>query len=112
MKECHDEIKPYLKDIINNPKKSDTWKIQLSIAINFVSSKDTDEEYAMHSKSDNIEILVNDEADEVIKEIFEQLLNRYQTGLETSMGCSDFIFDCVNLLHPKCYKINLKCGGL
>ena len=29
----HDEINPYLKDIINNFKKSDTWKIQLKIAV-------------------------------------------------------------------------------
>ena len=41
---------------INNHKKSDTWKIQLAIPINFVSSEDTDEGHVMHSKSDNIEI--------------------------------------------------------
>ena len=34
----------YLKDIINNLKKSDTWKIQLTIANKFVSSIDNDEE--------------------------------------------------------------------
>ena len=28
------------------------------------------------------------------------------------MKGSDFIFDCVNLLHYKCHKINLKRGGL
>ena len=44
------EIKPYLNDIINNLKKSDTWKIQL--AIYFIFSKDTDEEHVMHSKSE------------------------------------------------------------
>ena len=32
---------------------------------------DNDEERVMHSKSDNIEILINDEADEVIKELFD-----------------------------------------
>ena len=36
-----------LKKIINNPKKSDTWKIQLTIADNFISSKDNDEERVM-----------------------------------------------------------------
>ena len=36
----------------------------------------------MHSKSDNIEILINDKADEVIEEIFQSLLSRYQIGLE------------------------------
>ena len=37
-----------LKDIINNFKKFDTWKIQLTIRINFVSSNDNDEERAIH----------------------------------------------------------------
>ena len=53
--------------MINNLKKSGTWKIQLKIANKFVSSIDNDEERVMHSKSDNIEIMINDEADEVIK---------------------------------------------
>ena len=34
------KIKPYLKDIINNHKKPDTRKIQLTITINFISFKD------------------------------------------------------------------------
>ena len=68
------KIKPYLKDIINDLKKSDTWKSQLTININFVSShNDNDEEHEMHSKSDNIEIMMNDEADEIIEERFELL---------------------------------------
>ena len=44
------------------------WKIQLTITINFISSKDdNDEECVIHSKSDNIEIMINDKADDVIK---------------------------------------------
>ena len=39
-----------LKDIINNLKKSDTWKIQLAIAHNFISSIDNDEECAKKKK--------------------------------------------------------------
>ena len=47
------------------------WKIQLTIAINFVSYKDdNDEERLMYSKSDNLQIMINDDADEVIKELF------------------------------------------
>ena len=34
-------------------QKADMWKIQATIAINFISSKD-DEECVMHSKSGNI----------------------------------------------------------
>ena len=43
------------------------WKIQLTIANNFISSIDNYEENVMHSKSDNMEIMIKDKADEVIK---------------------------------------------
>ena len=68
-----------MKDIINDLKRSDTWKIQLTITINFVFSKDdNDKERLMHSESDNIEITLNNEADEVIEELFKSLLNRHK----------------------------------
>ena len=64
----------------------------------------------MHSKSDNIEIMINDEADEVMKEIFDSLKNRYQNNLESMKG-SEFVIDYVHLLHYICHKINLNRGG-
>ena len=45
VEEYLNKIRPYLKDI-NNLKKSGMWKIQLSIANNFISSIDNDEECA------------------------------------------------------------------
>ena len=59
-------FKPYLRDIIINLQKSDTWKIQLTIAINFISSKDDEEEYVMHLKNNNIEFMSYDNANEVV----------------------------------------------
>ena len=57
--------------MINDLKKSDISKIQLTITINFISSKDdNNEERVMHSKSKNIETMISDEADEVIKNFF------------------------------------------
>ena len=103
------KISPYLEDIINNLKKSDTWT-HLTIANNFISSTDNDEERVMHSKRDNIEIMINEEVDGVIKELFDSLKNRYQTNLE-SMKSSEFVFDYVNLMHYKCHKINPNRGG-
>ena len=68
------EIRPYLKGIINNLKKSGTWKVQLTITINFFSSEDdNDEERVIHSKSDNIEIMISDVADKVIKRLFDSI---------------------------------------
>ena len=76
-----------------------------------MSSKYTDQELVMHSKSDNIEIMIYDKAGEIIQEPYESLLSRYQIGLETTMKISNFVFYCVNLLRCKCHKVNLKCVG-
>ena len=65
----------------------------------------------MHSKSNNIEIMIYDRADEVTKVFFESLLKRYQIGLETLMKGKDFIFDCVHSLHYQCHEINQNRGG-
>ena len=111
IKEYLEEIKSYLKDIVNDIEKSDSWKIQLTTAINFISFKDIDGECVMHSKSDNREVMAYGKVYEVIEELFELHLCRYQIGLETSISSSDFIFDSVYLLYYKCHKTNFKCGG-
>ena len=73
--------------------------------------KEDGEEHVIYSKSDEIEMMINDKEVKVIKEFFQWLLSRYQIGLETSIKGSDFIFDCVYLLYYKCHKINFKWGG-
>ena len=49
---------------------------------------------------------------EIIKELFESPLQRYQEGLEESMRGSKFVFDIIDLLCYKLYKISLNRGGL
>ena len=56
----------------------------------------------MHSKSDSIETMINDEADGVIKEHFDSLRNRCQNNLDSMKG-SGFIFGYVQLLYYKCH---------
>ena len=59
--------------------------------MNFISSIDNDEECVMHSKSDSIEIMINDEADEVMKKLFDSLKNRDPNSFD-SMKDSEFVF--------------------
>ena len=77
----------------------DTQKIQLTITIDFVSSKDdNDEEHVMHSKSDNIEIMISYEGDEVMKNLFDSIKNRYQNN-SGSMRNNELVIDYVKLLY-------------
>ena len=79
-----------------------------SISIdNFVSSRDSNEVRTMHTKSDNI----YNKADDIIKELFKSLLQRYQEGLEEKIKGSEFVLDSVDLLHYNLHKISLNRGG-
>ena len=53
----------------------------------------------MQSKSDNIEIIVGVDNNEIIKNLFNSYLERYKKGLEKSMRGSDFLFDYVESLN-------------
>ena len=78
IKDYLDEIKLYLSEIINDHKTKDEWKIHLTMTVNFFSSKDSEKIRTMHSKSDNIETLIGNETDEIIEDLFDSFLQRYQ----------------------------------
>ena len=59
------------------------------MALNFISSEDSDETRTMHAKSGNIEILIGNEINESIEQLFNSLLQRYQKGLEEKIRGSD-----------------------
>ena len=73
----------YMIDIIIYLQKFDTWKINLTIAINFISSTDSGKERIMDSKSDNIKFKSYNDVNEVVNELIDSLCSRYQINLET-----------------------------
>ena len=96
IKEYLHNIRPYLGDMLNDHKTQDEWEIQLTIAISFFSFIDSKETRIMHSESENIEILIDNETDEIIEELFDSLSQKFQKGLEESMEVSEFVFDSVD----------------
>ena len=81
------------------------WKIQLPVSIKFISSKDSNETCIRHTWSDNIEIMIGLETDDIIDELV-----KYQEGLEKSQKRSEFVYDSVDLLCYHLHKISLKRG--
>ena len=65
-------IMPYVRDIINDHKairnESKEWKIQINMRVNFISFKDTGETRTIYVRSDNEEIRLGNETDDIIKE--------------------------------------------
>ena len=69
-------IKQYLRDILNYHKNLGEWKIQLTVEINFNLLKILTR--TMQITSDNIEIIIGNETDEIIKNLFESFLQKNQ----------------------------------
>ena len=97
--------------MIDNYKAHSEWKIQVVMKINFISSLDANEFCEMHTKSDNIEIMIATETSDAINELFKFFFRRYQDGLETKMKGSSFIFERVDLLYYHLHKISLNRAG-
>ena len=108
--EYFDIIRPYLSNMINHKTQSE-WKIQLKMQINFISSKDSNGTSNMHTKSDNIEIIIGSKTNDILGELCESLLRNYQKSLEESMRVSEFVRDGIDLLYYDLRKLDLKRGG-
>ena len=84
-------IIPYLSDMTNDHKTrgllryhsgnktwvketSIEWKIYITMAIYFISSRDSDETRTMHTESNNVEIMIGSVTDEIIEDLFESFL--------------------------------------
>ena len=81
------------------------------MAINFISSENSDETRTIHTKSNNVEIMIGSETDEIIEDLLESFLQKYQEGLEESVRGSEFANDSVNALYYNLNKVILSKGG-
>ena len=110
IKEYLNVIRPYLKGIINDYKTQGEWKIQLIMVVTFISSIDSNENRIMHTKSNNIKIMMGNEADEIIEELFESLLEKYEERLEEKMrgGKSSLIvlIYCIMLISVDLFSVD------
>ena len=75
-------IKSYLRELINDYKNKGEWKIQLTAQVNFISLRPgSNETRVMHTRSVNEEFMNGSDTDEIIKELFKSLLQRYQENI-------------------------------
>ena len=104
-------ITEHLRKLINDKSKKGEWKIKLITKINFISSRNFIESRDMYSKFDHFEIMMGTNTNEIIRNIFNSLLRRYQGGLQESMRGTDFVFDYVESLNYIFHKVDLKRSG-
>ena len=96
--------------MINGYKTRREWKIQLTMRINFICFKDSKEACTMYTKSRNIEIIMGNEADDIIEELRKSRLQNGKKDLKEPMRGNDFAPDSIDLLYYHLQKISSKRG--
>ena len=105
------KITSHLYDLINNRRiVRRVWKIQISMHVNFISSKDTGETPTIYVLSDNVSIMRGSDTDNIIREIFRSFLRNYQKELKINKG-SNFVFESVDLMDYILHRLRLRRGG-
>ena len=105
-------IEKYLRELIEGYKFKGEWKVQLTIEVNFISLRPgSDETRIMYTRSDNFEIMFGDNNDDIIEQLFESLLQKYEDNLQNKMRGSEFEFDGVNFLYYDFNKMSINRGG-
>ena len=111
LKEYLNLIENYLRELLEEYKQKGEWKVQLTIEVNFTSLKPgSDETRIMYTRSDNIEIMFGDDNDDIIEQLFESLLKKYEENLQNKMRGSEFEFDGVNFLYYDFNKTSINRG--
>ena len=111
LNESVNNIKPYQRDLTIDLQISDTQKIQLTVAIDFIFTRGSEEEHTMHPSSDNTKLTSHNDVNEAFDELFDSLCSRTKGNLQTSMRGSDFIFDSAKMTYYKCDKAKFRCSG-
>ena len=112
LKEYLNLMKKYLRELIEEYKLKGKRKVQLTIEVNFISLKPgSDETRIMYTRSDNIEIMFGDDNDDIIEQLFESLLKKYEENLQNKMRGSEFEFDGVNFLYYDFNKTSINRDG-
>ena len=81
MREYLAKITPHLCDMIYGFKESGEWKMQLTMKPNFISSTYDIEICTMYSKSNSRIVMIGNDMDEIIQELFDSLFYKYQIAL-------------------------------
>ena len=105
-------IEKYLRELLEEYKQKGEWKVQLTIEVNFISLKPgSDETRIMYTGSDNIEIMFGDDNDDIIEQLFESLLKKYEENLQNKMRGSEFEFNGAKFLYYDFSKTSINRGG-
>ena len=75
-------IRPYLSSMINNQNFQVDLKTQLTVSINYMPSKDSEETCSLNTKSLNVEFIKGCKTEKIVKEFLNLFCKNMKTDLK------------------------------
>ena len=91
-------IKPNLIKLINK-HKNNNWKIQLTIKIIVIPIYDYNDKRSLYAKTKNVEIMMVSHTDDIVKELFESIMQKCEELMEYSTKNSGLVLEGVELIN-------------
>ena len=101
-------ITPKLAELTDKKKNKNKQKIQLSMGLNFMHTTDRDKNQTFYVKSDNVEIRIASNTNDVITILFESFLNNYQKEEQILRNGGNYTFESVDILGIHFHNRKLK----
>ena len=73
--------------------------------------EDFNDKKALHVQTKNVEIMMGSDTNEIVKELFESIIQKYQELMEYSTKNSGLILEGVELMNYDINKITITRGG-
>ena len=80
------------------------------MGINFMSINDKEKTCTFHVKSDNKEIVLGNDTNDLINELIESFFSNYQKEEQVLRNGSNYMFESVDVLNIHFHKTKLKRG--
>ena len=104
-------IIPHLTKLINERKNNkNEQKIQLSMGVSFMCITDSEKTGSFYVNSNNEEIRIGDNTNDIIDKLYESFLNNYQKEEQILRNGSNYTFESVDILGIHFHDIKLKRG--
>ena len=105
-----EEIEPNLIRLINK-HKNDNCKIQSIMKLIFIPVGNYNDKRSLYVKTKKFEIMMGSDTDEIVKELFDSLIQKYEESIEHSTKNSGLVLEGVELMNYDSNKITINRVG-
>ena len=104
-------VQSHLIQLINNHKNDNNRKIQLTMNVNFTPVEDLNDKRSLYINTKNFEIMLGSDTNEIVNELFDSIIQKYQELLDNATNDSGLVSEGVETTTYDINKTTINRSG-